>query len=53
MKYFILDFSDKTLIISAGFEQRVLVQDDVLKKQEEAKMAKLNPSRVGGARYRS
>merc|ERR1712212_241113 len=47
-----LEREDKSLIITAGFEQRVLTQDDVLKKQEEAKMAKLNPPRAGGARYR-
>merc|ERR1712098_143543 len=47
-----LSREDKTLVISAGYEQRILTQDDVLKKQEEAKMAKLNPPRVGGGRYR-
>eukprot|EP00090_Calanus_glacialis_P023432 TRINITY_DN3618_c0_g1_i3.p1 TRINITY_DN3618_c0_g1~~TRINITY_DN3618_c0_g1_i3.p1 ORF type:complete len:141 (-),score=48.32 TRINITY_DN3618_c0_g1_i3:43-465(-) len=43
---------DKTLIITAGHEQRILTQDDVLKKQEEAKMAKLNPPRAGGGRFK-
>jgi hypothetical protein len=36
----------------AGYEQRVLTQDDVLKKQEEAKMTKLNPPRAGGGRFK-
>merc|ERR1712228_372538 len=43
---------DKTLTLSAGFEQRILTQDDVLKKQEEARMAKLNPPRPATSRYR-
>jgi len=43
---------DKTLTLSAGFEQRLLTQDDVLKKQEEARIAKLNPPRPATSRYR-
>jgi len=39
---------DQTLTLTSGYEQRTLTQDDVLKKQEEAKMAKLNQPRAGG-----
>ena len=42
---------DKNLIITAGGEQRILTQDDVLKKQEDAKKAKLSAPR-GGAGFR-
>jgi len=49
---FIMFVADKTLTLSAGFEQRILTQDDVLKKQEEARMAKLNPPRPATSRYR-
>merc|ERR1711936_965899 len=41
---------NKTLIVTAGDDQRVLTDDDVLKKQEEAKKAKLNTAR--GGRFR-
>jgi len=39
---------DKTLIITAGGEQRILTLDDVLKKQEESKKPKPTPSKGGG-----
>eukprot|EP00092_Neocalanus_flemingeri_P074971 GFUD01092801.1.p1 GENE.GFUD01092801.1~~GFUD01092801.1.p1 ORF type:complete len:139 (+),score=52.30 GFUD01092801.1:78-494(+) len=42
---------EKNLIITAGGEKRIMTQDDVLKKQDEAKNAK--PSAVrGGGRFR-
>ena len=34
--------------MTAGGEQRVLTQDDVLKKQEDAKKAKVSAPRGGG-----
>eukprot|EP00090_Calanus_glacialis_P015391 TRINITY_DN2428_c0_g1_i1.p1 TRINITY_DN2428_c0_g1~~TRINITY_DN2428_c0_g1_i1.p1 ORF type:complete len:152 (-),score=50.16 TRINITY_DN2428_c0_g1_i1:56-475(-) len=39
---------DKNLIMTAGGEQRILTQDDVLKKQEDAKKAKVSAPRGGG-----
>ena len=41
--------ADKQLLVVAGGEERVCVQDNMLKRQEEAKAAKLQAAAKGGS----